>query len=344
MIDLSLHPKQCINEFAGGMENLVLLSLFFSDQPNGGSLARIQKSIFMIQNRLNNEKIKNFNYVFIAGGRNCLRPYNIQLSNDIKYLIDNEFLKIKNHTDIVITEEGKKIINRLASFFDANGDFVLKFMQEVNKINSLTEKGLKLLFDKVKIKKYGGYRNLDSIAENTKIQEGLAGKSVNGLKLTVEDVATIINLFSKNLKKSIDESIEDMLYGIMPLLHFSTAADVRTTQVCQDAIDEFTNDFGVDTQGIVKLIDRLSNNLNKYKIDLRYALEGCSSILVGKYYLLTVVSCKDCLGKGPMAKLTNGCGAMCESLKDKPIILIAFQKIENYTETFHSDKTVKAKL
>lgn len=325
MENIALHTKNCAKDHKNHIEDLLLLLLFFSAQADTSSYLRTQRAIFLLQNRLNIEKSKNFSYSFYKTNTG---PRCYKLVDDIHTLFENDFLVIQNKVDIFISENGRKLAHELEEYLfndeNKNLDFIEVFMDESSKLSTLSDRAMKLIVLEVKKNIFGHIRHriIRSLGEKTLLQSGIKSRIKNGLKLTDEEVVTLLSLFNENISNQIDKSIADLSDKLVKLPKYSALPNVRITENCRNSIIKEVFEHGLDEDIIGNIIGRFTANQEKYKNDLKYNLNGLSSILIGKS-VLTYISC-DNNHKENNSKISNIHNNMRKTYGDDTIILIAF--------------------
>lgn len=320
-----LHGNEYVQELKERATNLLLLLLVLDEQPRAGNIIHDQKMIFLLQKSLNNQKFKNFSYTFYK--TNPGLPHSDELSNDIRLLISSGLL-LKKKIDVVISSYGKQLVSELVSLLKNSNGFVQHFMEEVERIGMMSERGLRLLIDGVKVKRGTRiYRKLNSLEDKTVIQKKYEYRKADGLMLSVNDIATLLNLFNENLRTMIRRSLNEMYKGVAPRSVFSGRYDLKATRHCIESIYSVTKEQNIDDNEINIVFNHLSRNPGKYKIDLDLAFKGLCSVLIGNLYVLTFVPCIDCPEKRLYSDFAKNQIEMRKALKDKAIVMVGFEKV-----------------
>lgn len=324
MENIVLHTKNCAKDHKGHIEDLLLLLLFFNAQADTSSYLRTQRAIFLLQNRLNIEKSGNFSYSFYKTNTG---PRCYKLVDDIHTLFENDFLVIQNKTEIIISDSGRKLAHELEEFL-FNGkecpDFIEVYLDEASRLSTLSDRAMKLIVLEVKKNIFGHIRHkiIRSLGEKTLLQSGIKSRTKNSLNLTDEEIVTLLSMFSKNISNQIDKSIIDLSNGLVKLPRYSALSKVRITEHCRNSIIKEVFEHGLDEQAIGDIMGRFTVNPEKYKNNLKYNLDGLSSILIGKS-VLTYISC-DNNHQENNSKFSNIHNSIRKEFGNGTIILIAF--------------------
>lgn len=326
MENIALHTKICVNEYKNHIEDMLLLLLFFNAQADTSSFLRTQRAIFLLQNKFNIKKIKNFSYSFYKTNTG---PRCYKLVDDVINLFENDFLEILDKVDIAISDNGRKIAHELENYLykdSDNRDFLELFMDESNRISTLSDRAIRLIVVELKKSIFGFIRHkiINSLEQKTLLQSGITGKAHNGLKLKTEDIVSLLNFFNANIIGQINKSIDVMANGTTQLPKYLNSPKVRITKNCRESIIKEVFEHGLDEQIIGDVVNRFAANPEKYKNDLKYNLSGLSSILIGKS-ILTFISCdNNSIKEEGDSRVAIVHERMRQTLNNNTIILIAF--------------------
>ncbi len=199
------------------IDNLILLYIINKTNSIGkmDGATKLQKIIFLIEFKLNEDRIKGVNYTFF---KSHYGPFDWYLSKDVDKLTEENVLKEEN--GIKLTEEGKEILKDSKELLLENSS-ILKIIDSIIKKYAKFKLSqiIKVVYN-MAILQNGSMVKIKDIPEQKLILRRLKDKEIrNSFKIEGGWVETLDLYFDRDAFKSIKNAMEGVrTNGTIPMI------------------------------------------------------------------------------------------------------------------------------